>query len=800
MPSVEFQGGGPVLARPLLSATRGLSGSSDLADRQTMRTRLLTIVVAMAIPLTGSANAWAVPASYAGSSADGGAVFFATSEKLVPGDTDNRLDVYVRSFDESLGAYVTREVSTGPTGGNDAFNASYDDASADGQRAFFSTDESLVGGDTDRSEDVYVRELSGGTTKLVSQGATACAPGCGSGPANATFVGASATGSRAFFVSDEPLSPDDGDTAFDVYVRQLGSGETTLVSAASASCPGCGNGSGGVVFQGASSDGSIVVLSTVEQLAGGDADAGDDIYARDVDGEATSLVSPVGNCPAASCPPTFGGVSADGTHIFFETNDRIAAADLDGASDIYDWSGGAPALVSTGPLGPNGTPDAVFDGTSANGSVVAFSTTEPLLSEDTDSTTDVYRRAGGATTLTSTGPAATGQSLPAAFHRISADGAQILFNTAERLTGGDVDDSQDVYERSGATTSLVSIGPSGGNGEFDAAFAGLSGDGQHVLFDTAEALVSQDTDGASDVYERSGGATSWISTGPIGQKGSFDPSLTGISVDGTHAFFITDERLAVDDLDTEGDVYDRFGANTLLVSVGNSVALGPPTPALTGTNPPSPNPSLTPALLGQAEAGTSIKVYSTPDCSGAPVATGTAAQLGGAGIPTAVEAGSTTTFRATATDESGDTSACSSDAVVYQASAGGAPGGGGEGGGAPGGGGGGSTGGGGNGGTAPPGGGGPSEGERHLVPQTRITFAPAFRTRARRPVFRFADATGQLGTTFLCKVDRQGWHGCSSPQRLKPLKRGRHVFKVIGANSGLAEVAPVSRKFKVVSG
>jgi hypothetical protein len=87
-----------------------------------------------------------------------------------------------------------------------------------------------------------------------------------------------------------------------------------------------------------------------------------------------------------------------------------------------------------------------------------------------------------------------------------------------------------------------------------------------------------------------------------------------------------------------------------------------------------------------------------------------------------------------------------------------------------------------------------------VAPQTRITFAPAFKTRARRPVFRFADSTGQDGTTFLCKIDRQRWHGCSSPQRLKPQRHGRHVFKVIGSNSGLSEPSPVTRKFKVVSG
>jgi hypothetical protein len=744
----------------------------------------------------------AKPATYAGASADGSVVLFTTSEKVVSGDTDNALDVYVRSFDDSLGSYVTREISTGPTGGNDAFSASFDDVSSDGLSVFFSTDESLVSGDKDRSEDVYVRELSTGTTKLVSRGEDDCAP-CGDGPADATFVGASATGDRVFFVSSEPLAQADGDDAFDVYVRELGPGETTLVSVPAASCPDCGNGANGAVFQGASSDGSVAVFSTAESLAGEDGDEAEDIYARDVVGEATSLVSTAGSCPTESCPPTFGGVSANGAHVLFETNDRIAdGVDLDSSSDVYDWSGGTPVLVSTGPQGPNGIPDAVFDGTSANGGVVAFSTTEALVDEDTDSTTDVYLRSGGETTLVSTGPAATGLPQPAAFHRLSADGTGVVFNTAEPLTDGDLDHRQDVYERSGATTTLLSTGPAGGNGAFDAAFAGLSADGQHVLFDTAEPLASQDTDTSSDIYERHGGTTAWVSTGQIGQSGSFDPSFTGVSDAGEHALFITSERLAVDDLDTENDVYDRSDTGTLLVSTGNSIALGPATPALTGTTPPSPNPSLTPALLGQAEADTSIKVYATTDCSGAPIATGTAAELDGDGIPLAVAAGSTTTFRVTATDENGDTSACSSDTVTYQVSAGdGSQGGGGEQGGGDSGGGGGATPGGGRAGAPQVGGAGGTggrSGESHVVPRTRITFAPAFRTRSRRPVFRFADVTGQLGTLFFCKVDRKRWRRCRSPRRLRRLKRGRHVFRVIGSNSGLTPRRPVVRRFKVV--
>ena len=86
----------------------------------------------------------------------------------------------------------------------------------------------------------------------------------------------------------------------------------------------------------------------------------------------------------------------------------------------------------------------------------------------------------------------------------------------------DTDTALDVYERAGGQTTLVSTGPTGGNGAFDAFFAGASADGTRVFFGTAESLVSADTDTTVDVYERAGGQTTLVSTGPTGGNGIFD--------------------------------------------------------------------------------------------------------------------------------------------------------------------------------------------------------------------------------------------------------------------------------------
>jgi len=85
----------------------------------------------------------------------------------------------------------------------------------------------------------------------------------------------------------------------------------------------------------------------------------------------------------------------------------------------------------------------------------------------------------------------------------------------------------------------------------------------------------------------------------------------------------------------------------------------PSAPQLTSTDPASPSSSGTPRIRGAAEAGSTVRVYASPNCAGTSVATGSAAELGSPGIRVEVGEGVTAAFSATATDAAGNTSACS---------------------------------------------------------------------------------------------------------------------------------------------
>src|SRR5439155_5311648 len=136
------------------------------------------------------------------------------------------------------------------------------------------------------------------------------------------------------------------------------------------------------------------------------------------------------------------------------------------------------------------------------------------------------------------------------------------------LVPADTDASADVYDRSNGVTTLVSTGGIGGNGAFSAHFAGTTHDGTHVFFETNEKLATGDTDGSQDVYDRFGGSTTLVSTGPTGGSGPFGAYFDGTSSDASHVFFETAEKLASGDTDGSTDIYDRSGGTAALVSVG----------------------------------------------------------------------------------------------------------------------------------------------------------------------------------------------------------------------------------------
>jgi hypothetical protein len=66
----------------------------------------------------------------------------------------------------------------------------------------------------------------------------------------------------------------------------------------------------------------------------------------------------------------------------------------------------------------------------------------------------------------------------------------------------------------------------------------------------------------------------------------------------------------------------------------------------------------------------------------------------------------------------------------------------------------------------------------------------------RKATFRFA--SGEPGTTFSCKLDKNKFRPCTSPKTYKKLKRGKHVFRVRARDhAGNLDATPAVKRFKL---
>lgn len=545
---------------------------------------------------------------FAAESADGGRVIFRSADALVPADQNATVDLY-----ESVGGVVSL-VSTGPRGnagvGGEADWLDFDALASDGG-VYFTTDRQLVAADDDFQPDLYLRD--GSQTSLVSVATSGANGGA------ARFGALAAGGARVFFHDSGSLSPFDPDPASNggLYVR---TGGTTSLASEGAIFQDGSRWSGSESVGAVSSDGETVFFTTTDRLSPEDSDLSLDLYERHLDSGQTSLVS-VGPTQITSGP--VGGTTSRTASFAFHASDGYwpFQCSLDGGAfrtcrsparyrglAVGKHTFGVRAVVEGVPEThpaerslrvvvnrPAGDryrrviEGVVFAGSSRDGRVAYFTTRSQLSSADTDkpdptseSGLDIYKRAAGRTSLVSIGPAGGNDGTPPTLRFVSADGSRAIFSTSERLTADDLDDhGVDLFVREGNQTSLISAGPGAGTGSLSAVFGDASGDGRRVFFTTRERLVPSDTDDFADVYESEGTVTTLVSTGASAEGGA-DASLAGITPDGDAAIFLTAESFDPSDTDGLPDLYRRRDGLTTLVSTGPDGGNGPFTPRFAG--------------------------------------------------------------------------------------------------------------------------------------------------------------------------------------------------------------------------
>ncbi|MEG4405713.1 calcium-binding protein [Microcoleus sp. MON2_D5] len=318
-------------------------------------------------------------------SADGRFVAFQSdATNLVPGDTNNSGDIFVRD----LLTNTTTRVSVGSAGNQGNSLSRRSSISGDGRFVAFASDATnLVPGDTNNSTDIFVRDLSTNTTTQVSASSSG-----DRGNNDSELPSISANGRFVAFRSFATnLVPGDTNNERDIFVRDLLTNTITLVSVSSNGDRANDSSSRCSI----SADGRFVAFSSdASNLVQGDTNNTTDIFVRDLSTNTTTRVSisSTGNQGNEDFYTPF--ISADGRFVTFSSEaSNLVPGDTNDSEDIFvrDLSTNTTTRVSVSSTGNQGNSDSEFPSISANGQKVAFSSfAANLVPGDTNNGPDLF--------------------------------------------------------------------------------------------------------------------------------------------------------------------------------------------------------------------------------------------------------------------------------------------------------------------------------------------------------------------------------------------------------------------------
>ena len=443
--------------------------------------------------------------------------------------------------------------------------------SPDGTKvAFDSWSSDLVAGDTNGAGDVFVRDLTTDVTTLVSRSAD----GTRSANASSYLPVFSPDGTAIAFQSDaSDLGPADTNGVTDVYVHDLITGVTTLVSV---DATGTSGGNAASVVPVFSPDGTQVAFTSfADDLGPQDSWRNGwgegDVYLRDLVGRSTALVSAnADGTDSGNLPSGNPGFSPDGDTIAFVSQaGDLGPTDTNGGDDIYlrDLTTSTTSLASVNASGTDAGDRATWTRPvfSPDGARIYFDSTagDLVVTPDADdSSGDVFERdlTAGTTTLISTNSAgtSTADSWSSSPH-LSPDGTLLAFaSNADDLGPTDTNGLMDVYLRDLRTgaTRLVSATAGGGDGANARSLPlAFSPDGARLLFwsyatdlgppdsdDPGEDVPPDDPGTGRDLYlaDVDSGTTTMVTADATGTDSANQSSWGAVfSPDGSRIAYVT---------------------------------------------------------------------------------------------------------------------------------------------------------------------------------------------------------------------------------------------------------------------
>ena len=335
-------------------------------------------------------------------SANGRYVAFSSwASNLVAQDTNNASDVFIRDMKTG----ITSRVSVGLDGTSNSGSGGAPSISDNGKRvAFESSSADLVPNDTNNNRDVFVRDLKTLSTTRVSVSSDGVQsdpppPPGGSPSTSARYsydAEISGNGKAVAFTSYATnLVPNDTNSGSDVFLHTLKTGITQRVSLAT------GGGQGGAYRgQGSNSpsisaNGQIVTFTSVARLANDPARSYQmDGYVHNVKTQVTTRVEAGVDSSPTRTGASSPSISRNGRYVTFTSRDAdIVAGDTNGAYDVFvlDRKTGDYRLASVDSAGVRGNGASGSSFIANGGKLVSFtSSATNLVPNDTNGVSDAF--------------------------------------------------------------------------------------------------------------------------------------------------------------------------------------------------------------------------------------------------------------------------------------------------------------------------------------------------------------------------------------------------------------------------
>ncbi len=326
-------------------------------------------------------NGWSLSAAI---SDDGRYVTFdSAATNLLTTDTNNARDIFVHDRTTGVTTRVSLD-SSGIEGGSHSITPAI--SSTGRFVAFASYASNLVLDDTNSRIDIFVHDRDTGETTRVSMDSFG-----EQSNNNSSLPSLSTDGRYVVFESDASnLVLNDSNSTRDVFVHDRDTGETTRVSVNSSGAEGGDLSS----YPAISGDGRFVTFqSHATNLVTGDTNGTTDIFVHDRDTHETTRVSVDSSGTPASFLSFTPDISADGRYVAFSSIDpNLVSGDFNGMMDIFvhDRDTGQTSLVSVRDSGSQGDASSINPAISADGTHVAFESEGRMVFDDFNGVTDIF--------------------------------------------------------------------------------------------------------------------------------------------------------------------------------------------------------------------------------------------------------------------------------------------------------------------------------------------------------------------------------------------------------------------------